>query len=185
MVDEAHAFGILGAGGRGLADELAVAGAVDIHMGTFSKAAGLQGGYVCGPRAMIDCLINRARSFVYSTAPPPALAAAACEVVSRLFPGACGESRRAALRQNLEDFRRGMGDRIAPPQSAIVPLITGSEESALAQSAAVQRAGFLIPAIRYPTVPRGSARLRVTLTAAHSAADVAALTAALTAAAGA
>jgi 8-amino-7-oxononanoate synthase len=168
MVDEAHAFGICGAGGRGLADECGIV--PDIHMGTLSKAAGLHGGYICGSRSLIDLLINRARSFIYSTAPPPAVAAAACAVVRDILPGPDGDARRARLWQNVHLFTERAG--VPAPQSAIVPVIVGGEEETMQRSAALLDAGFLIPAIRYPTVARGSARLRVTLTAAHERADV-------------
>ena len=178
LLDEAHAFGITGAGGRGLADETGMAPRVDIHMGTLSKAAGLHGGYVCGSRALIDLLINRARSFIYSTAPPPAIAATAGYVVQHLLPGECGESRRAKLHSLLALFAEKMKMPNAP-QSAIIPVIIGGEQAAVDCSARLLESGFLIPAIRYPTVPRGSARLRVTLTAAHEPEDVMALAEAL------
>ncbi len=178
MLDEAHAFGIIGAGGRGLADEEGVVPRVDIHMGTLSKAAGLHGGYVCGSRGLIDLLINRARSFIYSTAPPPAVAAAACYVVQHLLPGESGDIRRARLHGHLSLFADRMG-MSAAPQSAIIPVIIGGEQASVECSARLLESGFLIPAIRYPTVARGSARLRVTITAAHEADDVAALAAAL------
>lgn len=171
MVDEAHAFGICGAQGRGLADELGVV--PDIHMGTLSKAAGLHGGYICGSRSLIDLLINRARSFIYSTAPPAAVAAAACVVVRDILPGPEGEARRAKLWQNVRAFGGWMS--LPEPQSAIVPVIIGDAEEAMQRSAALLEAGFLIPAIRYPTVARGSARLRVTFTAAHERRQVEAL----------
>lgn len=171
LVDEAHAFGVLGPQGRGLAAALGLECRVDLQMGTFSKAAGLSGGYVCASRAIIDLLINRARSFIYSTAPSPALAATIRDGLD-LFCGAPGEERRALLADHRERFQPG-----AP--SAIVPLILGENETALAASAALRERGFLVPAIRYPTVPRGSARLRVTLSAAHQADDIDALKKAL------
>jgi 8-amino-7-oxononanoate synthase len=178
MVDEAHAFGICGAQGRGLADECGIV--PDIHMGTLSKAAGLHGGYICGARSMIDLLINRARSFIYSTAPPPAVAAAACDVVRDLLPGPIGKERRAKLWSLLAQFAEQMNGAVQEPQSAVVPLIIGGEAEALERSAALLDAGFLIPAIRYPTVARGAARLRITFTAAHEAEDVEALARVLT-----
>ena len=177
MVDEAHAFGICGARGRGLAEESGVQ--PDIHMGTLSKAAGLHGGFICGTRALIDLLINRARSFIYSTAPPPSVAAAAGVVVRDILPGPDGKERRAKLWRLLAHFAQRMDDAVAAPQSAIVPVIIGDEAAAMQRSAELLEAGFLIPAIRYPTVARGAARLRVTLTAAHEAADVDALAAQL------
>jgi 7-keto-8-aminopelargonate synthetase-like enzyme len=148
-------------------------------MGTLSKSAGLHGGYICGTRPLIDLLINRARSFFYSTAPPPGIAAAACEVVRRLLPGPRGQERREQLWKNVRWFSSRMGDRIQEPVSAIVPVIIGGEKEALESSGRLLEKGFLIPAIRFPTVARGSARLRVTFTATHSEADVEALAGAL------
>ena len=178
MLDEAHAFGILGKSGRGLADETGSAPRVDIHMGTLSKAAGLHGGYVCGSRDLIDLLVNRARSFIYSTAPPPAVAAAAGHVIRHLLPGDSGDARRRKLRELLTLFAGAM-KMSGAPQSAIIPVIIGSEQAAMECSTRLLKSGFLIPAIRFPTVARGRARLRVTLTAAHEPEDVSALTEAL------
>ena len=177
LVDEAHAFGIMGAGGRGLAHKLGLAARVDIHMGTLSKAAGLHGGFVCGSRAFVDLLVNRARSFIYSTAPPPAVAAAAADVVERLLPGELGNTRRARLWQHLARFRDLTG--LPDPVSAIVPVILGSEAAALDAARAMEAAGILAPAIRYPTVARGRARLRLTFSAAHRDEDLETLAAAL------
>lgn len=168
LVDEAHAFGILGPQGRGLAAKLGLSARVDIHLGTLSKAAGLSGAYLCGSRELIDLLINRARSFIYSTAPPPALAAAALEVAGLLLPGPFGEERRSRLWGNLETLTRAFAGRIAEPSSAIVPLIIGSEDEALRLSRQLEAEGILLPAIRFPTVARGRARLRLTLTALHT-----------------
>lgn len=180
LVDEAHAFGVLGRGGRGLADELGVADRIDLHMGTLSKAAGLQGGYICGSREWIDLLINRARPFIFSTAPPPALAAAAVRVVRDWIPGEEGEQRRGRLRARIRQFAAALAGRIpAVPRSAIVPLIVGAEDTALEAGRRLLERGFLIPAIRYPTVPRGTARLRVSLTASHTAEQVESLVGAL------
>lgn len=183
LLDEAHAFGIHGKSGRGLADKLALAAKVDFHLGTFSKAVGLSGGYVCGRRAAIDVIVNRARSLVYSTAPPPAVAAAADGVISRIFPGAMGDRRRARLWDNVRILTDAMAAEGVPlredPGSAIVPVILGSNERALAASTQLEAAGFLVPAIRYPTVPAGQARLRVTLSASHEEAGVRALAAEL------
>ena len=171
LLDEAHAFGVLGPEGRGLAAALGLEARLDLQMGTFSKAAGLSGGYVCASRAIIDLLVNRARSFIYSTAPSPALAATIHDGLD-LVCGTRGDELRAVLAAHRESFQPG-----AP--SAIVPLILGENEAALAASAALQERGFLVPAIRYPTVPRGSARLRVTLSAAHRTEDIKALQEAL------
>lgn len=180
LLDEAHAVGVLGANGRGLAELQGVAGRVDVHMGTLSKALGVSGGYVCGSRAMIDLLVNRARSFVYSTAPPPALAAAACASIEYLETPE-GEARRQHLWENLKILAAGLPPGLTPEriQSAIVPVTIGPEENAVAAAKVLFESGFFIPAIRYPTVPRGAARLRLTLSAAHTADQIRLLTQAL------
>ena len=173
LVDEAHAFGVLGPQGRGLAAAIGVESRVDLQMGTFSKAVGLSGGYLCGSRAMVDLLINRARSFIYSTAPSPALAATVRDALN-LVCGARGETLRADLLANRTTLS-------PDTTSAIVPVIIGENEAALAASAELLERGFLVPAIRYPTVPKGSARLRVTLSAAHRTDDILSLKSALAA----
>ncbi|NNE91881.1 MAG: 8-amino-7-oxononanoate synthase [Verrucomicrobiales bacterium] len=171
FVDEAHAFGILGPRGRGLAAELDCDGDVDFQMGTLSKAAGLSGGYLCASRDWIDLIVNRARSFIYSTAPPPALAAAAGECL-RLIGGKRGEEMRGRLFENISQFQ-------ADAESAIIPVVLGENETALAAADALLESGYFVPAIRFPTVPRGTARLRVTVSAAHSAEEIAGLKSAL------
>jgi len=170
MVDEAHAVGVIGSNGRGLTDKLGLGGQVDIQMGTLSKALGCSGGYVCGSRALIDLLINRARSFIYSTAPPPAVAAAATAAIMFLLSPA-GERRRQDLRSRLLLFADEMpelypkGRKI---QSAILPIILGSSAKAVEAMRQMSEAGYFVPAIRFPTVPRDAARLRVTLSAKHT-----------------
>ncbi len=181
LLDEAHAVGVIGAHGRGLAEQLGLAGAVDIHMGTLSKALGVSGGYVCGGRRLIELLVNRARSFIYSTAPSPAVAAAGCAAVEWMLSPA-GEKRRQQLRQNLAQFAAEMpalfsGERKV--QSAIVPVIVGKAEAALEAAQLLAEKGFLVPAIRYPTVARDAARLRVTLSARHTPRQISALCAVL------
>ena len=181
LLDEAHAVGVIGVNGRGLADQLGVAGEIDIHMGTLSKALGVSGGYVCGSRRLIDLLINRARSFIYSTAPPPAVAAAAMAAVEFMMSPA-GENRRQTLRKNLAHFATEMpalfqGDRKV--QSAIIPIIIGRAEAAVEASRLLTDRGFFVPAIRYPTVARDAARLRVTISAKHSSKQISALCAQL------
>jgi len=180
LVDEAHAIGVIGFNGRGLAYKLGLADHVDIQMGTLSKALGVSGGYIAGKRALIDLLLNRARAFVYSTAPPPALAAAACAAVEFLL-SAAGEERRRKLWENLKLLAAGLPPGLTPErlQSPIVPVVLGAAEHALAASKALFENGFFVPAIRYPTVPRGAARLRVTLSAAHTPQQVEALAKAL------
>ncbi len=181
LLDEAHAVGVIGAHGRGLAEQLGLAGAVDIHMGTLSKALGVSGGYVCGGRRLIELLVNRARSFIYSTAASPAVAAAGCAAVEWML-SAAGEKRRQQLRQNLAQFASEMpplfsGERKV--QSAIVPVIVGKAEAALEAAQLLADKGFLVPAIRFPTVARDAARLRVTLSARHTPRQISGLCAEL------
>ncbi|HEY3762800.1 MAG TPA: 8-amino-7-oxononanoate synthase [Verrucomicrobiae bacterium] len=178
MLDEAHATGVIGTDGRGLADELGVTGEVEIQMGTLGKALGSSGGYICGSRALIDLLVNRARSFIFSTAPVPAAAAAATAAI-QLVQSPKGEERRKILRQHTEDLNLKFEIRNSKFSSAIVPIILGSEDKALAAAHRLREQNIFVPAIRYPTVARGKARLRVTLSAAHSSEDISALANAL------
>jgi 8-amino-7-oxononanoate synthase len=165
LLDEAHAVGVLGPQGRGLAAALGLENRIELHMGTLSKALGLSGGYLAASREVIDVLINRARSFIYSTAPPPCLAHAAGEML-KVIAGEEGEKRRQRLRGHVETLRRHLGAPEHP--AAIFPVILGGESEAMQASKSLFEAGFLVPAIRYPTVARGQARLRITLSAGHS-----------------
>ena len=175
LLDEAHAVGVIGENGRGLAAEYGVAEKIDIQMGTLSKALGVSGGYICGSRNLVQWLLNRARSFIYSTAPPPPLAAAARAAVEVLRSPE-GESRRRRLWDNIDIA----ADLLSlTPQSAILPWIVGDEKSALEIANRLRAEGFLVPAVRYPTVSKGSARLRVTVTATHSPEQIRALGAVL------
>jgi 8-amino-7-oxononanoate synthase len=176
MVDEAHATGLYGKHRRGLAEHLGIAGRIEIQMGTLGKAVGASGGYVCGSRELVDLLVNRARSFVFSTAPVPAAAAAAAAGL-RFIQSQAGEKRCAALWQRVGEFNRQ--SPIASRQSSIHPVLIGDESHAVEASARLRAQGLFVPAIRYPTVARGQARLRVTLTAAHSADEINRLVSAL------
>jgi len=178
MVDEAHATGIIGTKGRGLADELGVSSRIEIQMGTLGKALGASGGFICGSRPLIDYLINRARSFIFSTAPVPAAAAAAAAGIE-VAQSAEGETRRTQLRQLVSKLNSEIGNRHPAMPGAIIPLLLGDENKALAAASRLRENDFFVPAIRYPTVARGAARLRITLTAAHSTDDVASLVRAL------
>jgi 7-keto-8-aminopelargonate synthetase-like enzyme len=182
MVDEAHATGLYGKNRRGLVEKTGAGGRVEIQMGTLGKAVGASGGYICGSRPLIDFLVNRARSFIFSTAPVPAAAAAATAGV-RFIQSSEGEQRRRVLWKRVEQCRTGIlpvsdpeinGDRrdACPTLSAIVPVIVGDETQAVAASAALREQGIFVPAIRYPTVARGKARLRVTLTATHTTEEI-------------
>ena len=158
LLDEAHGFGVLGKHGMGLAEAEGLQDRIAFQMGTLSKAAGVSGGYLTASRDWIELLINRARSFIYSTAPPPAIAHAALASLE-LIRSEEGSRRRAKLRQHIE--------RLGRSSTAIQPVILGDNEAALEASAKLEAQGMLVPAIRYPTVPRGSARLRISLSAAH------------------
>lgn len=170
LVDEAHGFGVLGGTGAGLAQELGVSAGVDFQMGTLSKAAGVSGGYVACSRAWADVMVNSARSLIYSTAPPPALIAAALAAI-RIIAGVEGQAlrRQVSLLAGTLSKALGMEGR---PVSSIFPVVIGENEAALAAAQTLLEQGFLAPAIRYPTVPRGTARLRLTVTAAHSAGQI-------------
>jgi 8-amino-7-oxononanoate synthase len=179
MLDEAHAVGVIGPNGRGLAAAENVSEEVDIQMGTLSKALGTSGAYICGSRVLIEWLINRARSFIYSTAPAPAIAAAALAAVDFLSSHQ-GEERRLLLWERIRLMqellpRTEFNEKHVAPCSAIFPWIVGGEKTALNLAAALQSDGFLVPAIRYPTVAKGTARLRITVTAAHEEAQIEAL----------
>jgi 8-amino-7-oxononanoate synthase len=181
LLDEAHAIGVIGEHGRGLADKRGVSAMVDLQMGTLGKALGSAGGYICARRPIIDLIINRARSFIYSTAPLPAAAAAASAALAFLQTPA-GRERQETLWRRIAHFMREAPGSLLPPgpvQSAVIPLIIGEEEKALAAAQWLRERGFLVPAIRYPTVSRGSARLRVTLSASHTEDQVSGLCAAL------
>src|SRR5437762_8876999 len=171
MLDEAHAVGVIGPNGRGLAAAQNLSDDVDVQMGTLSKALGASGGYICGSRSLIEWLINRARSFIYSTAPPPAIVAAALAAVNFLGSSE-GEERRLLLWERIglmKDLipRNELNEKAVVANSAIFPWIVGYEQAAIELAASLQSEGFLVPAIRYPTVAKGSARLRITVTASH------------------
>lgn len=158
LLDEAHGFGVLGNKGMGLAEQEGLQNRITFQMGTLSKAAGLAGGYLATSREWADLLTNRARSFIYSTAPPPALAHAALTAVDNILSPE-GDALRQRLRENIA--------LLSDQQTPILPFVIGTNEEALNASARLENLGFLVPAIRYPTVPRGTARLRVSVSAAH------------------
>jgi 8-amino-7-oxononanoate synthase len=184
IVDEAHAFGVSGPHGRGLAAALGVE--PDVLIGTLGKAVGAAGGFAAGAAPLRDLLVNRARTFIFTTALPPPVAAAAAAAL-RLLGGPEGDRRRA----RLAEHRAWLTERLAAlrpvalpgfidcPESAILPFVLGTEARALAVSAALADRGIFVPAIRPPTVPVGTARLRITLSAAHAARDLEALMRAL------
>jgi 8-amino-7-oxononanoate synthase len=191
MVDEAHATGVFGENGGGLIGELDLTDRVEIQMATLGKALGASGGCICASRRLVDFLVNRARPFVFSTAPAPAAAAAATAAI-RLVQTAEGKELRNKLQANISESQSNPGkspmrspalqnqfkNRPADSTSGtsrlspIQPIIVGDEQKALGAAAKLREKQLFVPAIRYPSVARGSARLRITITAAHSHEDI-------------
>ncbi len=171
LVDEAHATGIFGATGAGKAEEAGVADSVDLLMGTCSKALGSAGGYVAASASFINTLINSARSFIFSTALPPAVVAASLAALDVIRDE---PQRRTHLQALAVRLRQGLAAQgiTATGDTQIVPVILGSEQRALAIAQRLRVDGIWVLPIRYPTVPHGSARLRLSLSAAHQAADI-------------
>ena len=172
FLDEAHAVGVLGPSGGGLAEELGLGDCIEIQMGTLGKALGAHGAYIAGSRALRDYLINRARSFIFSTAPPAPVAAAATKAIeiSRAPEGA---RLRELLWANIRNLAAVLESPM--PESAIIPQIIGPEIKSTSASASLLNKGFLVPAIRFPTVAKGAARLRYTVTASHRPDEIQAL----------
>lgn len=188
IVDDAHGFGVLGEGGRGALSHFGLRSERLIYMGTLGKAAGVSGAFVAAHPLVIEALVQGARSYIYTTATPPALAHV-LHASLQLLGGEEGTARRRylgglidALRTRLTQIiarHPGCAWRLAPSTTAIQPLIVGDNATALALATRLEQLGLWVPAIRPPTVPVGSARLRITLSAAHSLADVDRLCAAL------
>ncbi len=166
LLDEAHATGLMGPARAGLADALGLRSGVDIHLGTLGKAVGSAGGFIAGSRTLVEYLVHRARSFVFSTAPVPAAAAAAMAGVSVIR-----SDEGAQLAEQAWHHARTLSKTILQTPdavSSIVPWQLGDERRAVDESLRLREAGFLAPAIRYPTVARGQARIRFTVSAAHT-----------------
>lgn len=172
IVDDAHALGVLGEGGAGLAPS----SQADVIVGTLGKSVGSAGAFVAGSVGLVDLLWNRARPLVFSTGMTIGSQAAALAGVE-IARGADGARRRAMLTELRAQLMRGLG--LADGLGAIVPVMLGADAAAVAASTALERGGFWVPAIRPPTVAEGTARLRVTLSAIHSSAQVRALVEAL------
>ena len=172
MIDEAHALGVMGQKGKGLAEHFHLEDKIDIQMGTFSKAVGSFGAYCCGSKELIDVLINKARSFIYTTALPPAVAAASQKGLEIM-------ENEPQLRQRLwentffvHERVKEMGFKTLNSQTPIIPLLTGDSDLALEFSIKLFNVGILISAIRPPTVPQNTARLRLTVMATHQRKDL-------------
>lgn len=168
MVDEAHATGVYGATGRGVTEAAGLEGEVDIVMGTYGKAFGSSGAFAAGKKSMIDFLVNRARTFIYTTAAPPAVSAAslaALEIADK------DPEPRERLWRNTRSLRAKLeanGFDLAGSEGPIVPLLVGDTDRALKLASRLFEKGILAPAIRPPTVPKGTDRLRLGVTAKHT-----------------
>ncbi len=182
LVDDAHGFGVLGAQGRGVFSHFALRSPRLIYVGTLGKAAGVSGAFVAGPPEVVETVLQRAPPYISTPASPPHLASA-LEASLQLMQEE--EWRRGRLRALIAALRAGMSEgaaRLSPSDTPVQALIIGGNAEALAASDAIRGRGILVPAIRPPTVPEGTARLRISLSAAHELADVAELVAALRAA---
>ncbi len=172
LIDDAHGFGVLGAQGRGTHIHFGIRSDRLIYMATLGKAAGVSGAFVAGSEALIESLVQHARTYIYTTATPPLLAHA---LLTSLQIIEQEEWRRARLRElalRLKQGLQGVAWRLLPSDTPIQPLLVGGNVEALALSANLAEAGLLVPAIRPPTVPQGTARLRISLSADHSIGDV-------------
>lgn len=180
VVDDAHGIGVLGPQGRGSVAGLGLSeDDVPVLIGTLGKAVGTSGAFVAGPQLLMDYLVQKARTYIYTTAMPPAIAAATCTSIDLIERE---DSRRRHLQSLIAEFRQqaaAMGYRLMPSQTPIQPIVVGDNWSALALSQALEERGLMVTAIRPPTVPEGEARLRVTFSAAHSRDDLAKLLAGL------
>ncbi|MBL3555021.1 MULTISPECIES: 8-amino-7-oxononanoate synthase [Marinobacter] len=173
VVDDAHGMGVLGPHGRGSIAELGLSEEdVPVLIGTLGKAIGTSGAFVAGPKLLMDYLVQKARTYIYTTAMPPAIALATCASIDLIERE---DTRRNHLHVLIRDFRRGaseLGYELMPSRTPIQPILVGDNWSALALSEALEQRGLMVTAIRPPTVPEGEARLRVTFSAAHSTADL-------------
>ena len=173
VIDDAHGFGVLGKNGRGSLSHFNLPATPRILlMGTLGKAAGVGGAFVAGSETAVEFLLQKARSYIFTTAAPPAIA---CALSKSLALIENGDARRASLFARIGQLRDGLASlpwQLLPSATAIQPLIVGDNEAALALANALWERGFWVPAIRPPTVPKGTARLRISLSAAHNAGDI-------------
>jgi glycine C-acetyltransferase len=172
MVDDAHASGVLGAGGAGTVDHFGLHGRVDVQVGTLSKAIGVLGGFIAGPRPLIEWLVNRGRPFLFSTSAPPAVVAACIEALNIMSDE---PERLDRLWSNTRFFKAGLHDLgfdTGMSETPITPVITRDEERTQAFARRLFEEGVFTPAIVYPTVARGLARVRTIVTAEHSEEDL-------------
>jgi glycine C-acetyltransferase len=174
MVDDAHSSGVLGRNGRGTVDHLNCHGRVDIQVGTLSKAIGVLGGYVCGSRELIDFLYHRARPFIFSTSHPPAVVGA-CRAAFEVLDSETGEKLIKRLWSNTKFFKRKLkklGFKIGVSETPITPILVGEAAKAFEFGRQLFAEGLFAPAIGFPTVAEGKARLRAIVTATHKLSDL-------------
>lgn len=174
LIDDAHGFGVLGKQGHGILEQEKLNSERIIYIGTLGKAAGISGAFICAQESFIEWLIQKGRPYIYSTATPPAIAHALLKSIE-MIEGTEGQERRAQLNQLIDIWQQEMvfshWEKI-PSCTPIQPVILGSNANALLAANLLDKAGYWIPAIRPPTVPAGSARLRITFSAKHSAEDL-------------
>jgi 8-amino-7-oxononanoate synthase len=172
VVDDAHGFGVLGKNGGGALTHFGLDSAYIAYVGTLGKAAGVSGAFVAGSEQLVEVLIQRARPYIYTTASPPALAAAVMKSLELMQAEEWRRQRLIELSARISGRLELRRWRLLPSRTAIQPLIIGGISETVAVSDALATKGILVPAIRPPTVPKGSARLRISLSAAHTEADV-------------
>jgi glycine C-acetyltransferase len=172
MIDDAHASGVLGTGGAGTVDHFGLHGRVDVQVGTLSKAIGVLGGFIAGPHALIEWLVNRGRPFLFSTSAPPAVVAACLEALDIIRDE---PERLERLWTNTTKFKEGLHDLgfdTGASETPITPVITGEEEATQRFAQRLFEEGVFTPAIVFPTVPKGRARVRTIVTADHGEDDL-------------
>lgn len=175
IVDDAHALGVIGETGRGTAEHFGITDGIDVQIGTLSKALAAEGGYASCSKEIRDYLVNKARPFIFSTSLPPMVAAAANQALSVLSDSSKGLSLMEKLRENTKLMRfllEEAGLPIVQGSTPIIPILTGSSQKALKFASLCREAGVMLCAIRPPSVPEGTSRIRLTVTAAHSQEEI-------------
>ena len=168
VIDDAHGTGVMGENGRGTIEHFGLNPRDVIQMGTLSKAIGTSGGYVAGTAALKEYLINTAKAFIYTTAQPPAIAAGASAAIRIIQDEPARRERLWNNRNALHTALTDLGFQLTDTQSPILPIIVKSSETAVKMSQALYEAGIYVPAIRPPTVPKNSSRLRLTVSSEHT-----------------
>ena len=172
LLDDAHGFGVLGEAGRGVLSHFNVQSPRIVYLGTLGKAAGVSGAFIAGDGSVIEWLLQRARTYIFTTAAPPLLAVATLESLRLIELETWRREHLAALIMRLREGFAGLPWRLLPSATPIQPLIVGDNRAVVALSEALLQQGIWVPAIRPPTVPAGTARLRISLSAAHGIEDI-------------